>query len=225
MEPDDIAAVVDGFGAAARLRRGARARRRRGQRRPAQPGAPVPLAASPTSATTSGAPTGCASPARCSPRCVRLRATTRSSGCACRATSWRRGPGITPEAAAEIAARPGRAGASTTWSSCAARSSRSRDPARRSHARPASTSSSPAPSAAAVGRAGRGGRCRARSSTSGQAEWALADGACDAVEMTRAQIADPDLGGEAARGRVPSGSGRASSATRRARCATPATRS
>ncbi len=27
----------------------------------------------------------------------------------------------------------------------------------------------------------------------GQAEWALSDGVCDAVEMTRAQIADPDL--------------------------------
>ncbi len=27
----------------------------------------------------------------------------------------------------------------------------------------------------------------------GQAEWAIDDGACDAVEMTRAQIADPDL--------------------------------
>lgn len=27
----------------------------------------------------------------------------------------------------------------------------------------------------------------------GQAEWALGDGVCDAVEMTRAQIADPDL--------------------------------
>jgi len=27
----------------------------------------------------------------------------------------------------------------------------------------------------------------------GQAEWALSDGICDAVEMTRAQIADPDL--------------------------------
>lgn len=27
----------------------------------------------------------------------------------------------------------------------------------------------------------------------GQAEWAISDGACDAVEMTRAQIADPDL--------------------------------
>ena len=28
---------------------------------------------------------------------------------------------------------------------------------------------------------------------SGQADWALSDGVCDAVEMTRAQIADPDL--------------------------------
>ena len=28
---------------------------------------------------------------------------------------------------------------------------------------------------------------------SGQAEWALGDGVCDAVEMTRAQISDPDL--------------------------------
>ena len=43
MEPDDIAAVVDGFAAAARLGRRGRLRRRRGQRRPAQPRAPVPV--------------------------------------------------------------------------------------------------------------------------------------------------------------------------------------
>jgi 2,4-dienoyl-CoA reductase (NADPH2) len=34
----------------------------------------------------------------------------------------------------------------------------------------------------------------------GQAEWALGDGVCDAVEMTRAQIADPDLATKVARG-------------------------
>ena len=34
----------------------------------------------------------------------------------------------------------------------------------------------------------------------GQAEWALGDGVCDAVEMTRAQIADPDLGRKVAAG-------------------------
>jgi 2,4-dienoyl-CoA reductase (NADPH2) len=34
----------------------------------------------------------------------------------------------------------------------------------------------------------------------GQAEWALGDGVCDAVEMTRAQIADPDLAAKLAAG-------------------------
>ncbi len=34
----------------------------------------------------------------------------------------------------------------------------------------------------------------------GQAEWAVSDGVCDAVEMTRAQIADPDLGRKLASG-------------------------
>jgi mycofactocin system FadH/OYE family oxidoreductase 1 len=35
----------------------------------------------------------------------------------------------------------------------------------------------------------------------GQAEWAVGDGVCDAVEMTRAQIADPDLVAKLATGR------------------------
>lgn len=36
-----------------------------------------------------------------------------------------------------------------------------------------------------------------------QAEWALSEGICDAVEMTRAQIADPDLGLKLAHGHGP----------------------
>ncbi|MFM8564433.1 MAG: mycofactocin system FadH/OYE family oxidoreductase 1 [Acidimicrobiia bacterium] len=36
----------------------------------------------------------------------------------------------------------------------------------------------------------------------GQAEWALSDGVCDGVEMTRALIADPDLGRKHADGRT-----------------------
>ncbi len=36
----------------------------------------------------------------------------------------------------------------------------------------------------------------------GQAEWALSDGVCDGVEMTRAQIADPDLGAKVTNGAV-----------------------
>ena len=63
----------------------------------------------------------------------------------------------------------------------------------------------------------------------GQAEWALGDdtdaAVCDAVEMTRAQIADPDLVAKAARVTPPTRSGRAPGATRRARSATCATRS
>jgi 2,4-dienoyl-CoA reductase-like NADH-dependent reductase (Old Yellow Enzyme family) len=63
----------------------------------------------------------------------------------------------------------------------------------------------------------------------GQAEWAL--GGYDdpawptGVEMTRAQIADPDLVAKLQAGRPSSASGRALDATRPARCATPATRS
>ena len=37
----------------------------------------------------------------------------------------------------------------------------------------------------------------------GQAEWAVGDGVCDAVEMTRAQLADPDLVTKATGGEVP----------------------
>ena len=59
----------------------------------------------------------------------------------------------------------------------------------------------------------------------GQAEWAIGDGVCDAVEMTRAQLADPDLVGKLPRRPRRAASGRASAATRRARCATLATRS
>lgn len=38
----------------------------------------------------------------------------------------------------------------------------------------------------------------------GQAEWALSDGVCDGVEMTRAQIADPDLGAKVSRDEIDS---------------------
>ena len=55
-----------------------------------------------------------------------------------------------------------------------------------------------------------------------QAMGAVAGDVCDAVEMTRAQIADPDLVAKLRAG-APSGSGRASAATRPARSVTPAT--
>ena len=91
------------------------------------------------------------------------------------------------------AGRRRRAGrpASTTSSSCAVRSSPSSRPGPTSTSRPASTSTCAAlsrPSASAC-------RCssRARSSTSARRSGPIDDGVCDGVEMTRAQIADPDL--------------------------------
>ena len=218
MEADDIA------GGDRRLRR-----RRRGW--PSRPGAtasrstPASTAwcasscrASPTTATTSGARTGCCSPARCSPRCARTR---RCSGCGCPATSWRRGPASRPtwRRRSPPTSSPR---ASTTSSSCAGRSSRPRRPGPTSTSRRASTStcaerSRPRCRDTPVFLQGSVVEC-------GQAEWAIDDGVCDGVEMTRAQIADPDLVAKLRRD-TPDGSGRASAATRRARCATPATRS
>ena len=58
----------------------------------------------------------------------------------------------------------------------------------------------------------------------GQAEWAVGDGVCDGVEMTRAQIADPDVVSKL-RPTPPRPFGRAFVATRRVRSATCATRS
>ncbi len=63
----------------------------------------------------------------------------------------------------------------------------------------------------------------------GQAEWALGGyddpPLCDGVEMTRAQIADPDLVAKLVARTRTTASGRAPDATRRVRCAMRATRS
>ncbi len=84
--------------------------------------------------------------------------------------------------------------ASTTSSSCAVRSTPPNRHGPTSTSRPASTSTF-------AGRSRphyrtRRCSCRDRSSTGAQAEWAIDDGVCDGVEMTRAQIADPDLVGK-----------------------------
>ena len=103
-------------------------------------------------------------------RARRPSAPTASSGCACRATSWRRGPASRPRwrrRSPPSSSTP----ASTTSSSSAARSSRSSRPGPTSTSRPASTSTSPRPSpravdvpvvAAGLGRRRRPGRVGAR---------------------------------------------------------------
>ena len=59
----------------------------------------------------------------------------------------------------------------------------------------------------------------------GQAEAALADGVCDLVEMTRAQIADPDLASKVAAGRPETDPAMHPLQPDAVRCGTPATRS
>ena len=132
--------------------------------------------------------------------------------------------GITPEAAAEIAVALAAAGR-LPGRGAGRRSSRWPPPGPTATTRRASTSTWCAPSAprSPVPRARRSPR--ARSSTSARPSGPSSDGRCDGVEMTRAQIADPDLVRQG-RGRPSrTASGRASSATSAARCGTTATRS
>ena len=195
MEDDDIAAVVAGFAPRprSRSRRAATASR-------STPASTAWCASScrgsPTSAATSTAPTSCASPARC---WTAVRAAVgpgaRGRRCGCRATSWRRGPGITPECGAPSRGRGLGAAWSTTSRSCGARSSRS--PATRPDGHDAAgLQHRPGPRACAPGAsdgAGAGGAAglgrRPRPGRGG----ASTAGAATRVEMTRAQIADPDL--------------------------------
>ena len=152
-------------------------RRRGGQRRPAQPGAPVPVGPDQPARRRVGR-RRCASPARCS---AAVRGGRRRRGVVgLRLSCDELAPwaGITPEAAAEVAARPGRPW-STTSRSCGARSTRPRPPG------PTATCARLQPRPGPPGRAPRVGRGRpwwprARSSTSAMAERALVEGACDA---------------------------------------------
>ena len=169
-----------------------------------------------------------ASPARCS-HAVRVAVgRPASSGCACRCDELAPWAGIVPEAAPSSPPQLA-AVRSTTSSWCGgAIFSVAADPARRP--RRAGVQPRPGPrqvrDAARRRRPGARWSPRARSSTSGQAEWAIDDGRCDARRDDpgpdrRRPSSWPRLAG----GRRRSASGPASSATRRARCATPATRS
>ena len=226
MEADDIAAVVAGFAAAAAWPRRRRLRRRRDQRRPAQPGAPVPLRAHEPARRRVGHRPPALRPRRHRRRCARRVGADRIVGPAPvvrRAGAVgrhhaRHGPGDRRRAR--------RVPASTTSSSCAARSSRSSRLDPTSTSRPASTSASPRPSPRpSTCRS----CCRARSSTCGQAEWARRRLRRPGAVRRRRDDAGPDrrprprrqAAGRARRSR----SGRAPAATRRARSATPATRS
>ena len=131
--------------------------------------------------------------------------------------------GITPDMAPADRRQPRCRRSSTTSWSCAVRSTPPRRPGPTSTSRPGSTSTSaersrPRCSPTPVFLQGSIVDC-------GQAEWALDEGVCDGVEMTRAQIADPDLVAKLRCGSRRPRSAHASAATRRARCATSATRS
>ena len=211
-------------GAAAALAVAAGLRRRRGERRPAQPGAPVPLRASRTSGATSGAPTGCASPARCWPRCGAAGGrrgrgaapVVRRAGAVGRHRARGGGRAIAAELADLVDVRHRRAGLDLHGVSATRPDG---------HVEPGFNLDLAAPRPRrAVGR----GRCRwsprARSSTWPWPRRRVGRRRVPTrVEMTRAQIADPDLVAKLAGGRGRTASGRASCATRRARCATPAT--
>ena len=125
----------------------------------------------------------------------------RSWRCASPATSSLRGPGSSPRRPRSCAALARRA-TSTCSPWCAGRSSPSAPPGPTVTHRRGSTSTSAGRSAAAVAEA-TDGRVPVVAQGSivdvGQAEWAIVDGVADAVEMTRAQIADADLVAKLAR--------------------------
>ena len=184
-----------------RERRQARRRRRlrrcRDQRRTAQPRPPVPQRAHEPARRRMGS--------RSQP--VREtgdrggpseRSPTASSGCGCRATSSRRGPASRPSRrrrSPPISSPP----ASTTSSSCAARSTPPRRPDPTSTNRPGfNIELCRTIRAEMIRRVDVPVVLQGSVVDIGQAEWALGDdgdraAVCDAVEMTRAQIADPDL--------------------------------
>ncbi len=198
-----------------------RARRGRGQRRAEQPRAPVPLRPH--------------QPAR---RRVRHRpAALRPRGAARRAGRCRRGhrrPAAVVRRAGALGRHRARGGrrdrgrrwrrGSTTWSSCGAASSRWRRPAPTATTSPASTSTSCATSEP---RSARRVPVFAQGSIVdvGQAEWAHRRRPVRRRGDDPGPDRRPRPGGQGPRRRRSIASGRASSATRPARSATPATRS
>ena len=140
-------------------------------------------------------------PRGASPRCGRRSAPNGVVGLRLSCDELAPWAGITPDMAPDIAAERSPPRASTTSSWRGARSSRPRRRGPTSTSRPASTSTCAARCERAVDvpvilqgldRRRRPGRVGARR---------YDDGVCDGVEMTRAQIADPDLVAKLARGR------------------------
>ena len=184
---------------AAALARRRRHGRRRDQRRPAQPRAPVPVGPhQPARRRVGTGPVVLRARGARGGRAARRRRGA-SSGCACRATSWRRGRASCPRRRPTSRSSSSTPARSTTSRSSVVRSSRCRRPVPTAMCRRASTSTW-------RGRSAPRSTIRSPVIAQGsivdvdQAEWAIGDGACDAVEMTRAQIADPDLGRKLAAG-------------------------
>ena len=149
----------------------------------------------------------------------------RCSGCAWPATSWLRGPASPPRPPSPSLGRspwPIWRPSTTSWPS-GRRPSTSGGTRPDGHTEPGFA----LPLAAALRRRPAGRRWpwwpRDRSSTRPWPRRRWPPGSADVVEMTRAQIADPDLAAKLAGGRVRRRCGPACSATSAARCATPAT--
>ena len=194
MEADDIAAVVAGFAAAAERRRRGRVRRRRDQRRPAQPRAPVPVRADQPARRRVGR-----RPAALRPRRARRRARPRVGadrvvGLRLSCDELAPWAGITPEQAPAIAAELVAVG--VDYVVVVRGAIFSVEKTRPDFHEPTGFNVDAVPR-------------RSRRVVDvpvvlqgsvvdvGQAEWALGGyddpASCDGVEMTRAQIADPDL--------------------------------
>ena len=209
--------VVDGFGAAAAGRRRRRPRRRRGQRRPALASCASSSPGSPTSAATATADR----PGSASPREVLARGAgggRSPSGCsALRLCCDELAPwaGVTPEVAAAVAAAAG-AARRLPGRGAGLDLLRPTPPPRTRTCRPASTSELCPPRRLGAGgdvAAGRGPGLDRRPGARPRRRWPTAS--ADVVEMTRAQIADPDLGATVARRPTPTGSGPASCCNQR----------
>ena len=168
-------------------RDGRRMRRRRAQRRAAQLAAPVPVGFDQPARRSRGATTGCCSLARRSPRFVR---TPRCSGCACAATSSHRGPGSRP--IWHRRSPPALLLPVSTISSCVRGSIYSTEKTRPDFHEPTGFNIDVC-RAVKVATASTPVFLQGSIVDSSQAEWAIDEGVCDGVEMTRAQIAEPDL--------------------------------
>ena len=197
MEDDDIAAVVAGFASGGPPRRRRRMRRRRGERRPAQPGAPVPLRAH----QPPRRPVACGharSPSRCSPPCGRRSGPVGVLGLRLSCDELAPWAGITPEAALDLAAELTATG--VEYLVVTRGSIYSVEQTRPDHHQPSACNRDlvrAVAEATAVPVVAQGSIVDPV-----DAEWMVADdgGRCAGVEMTRAQIADPDLVAKLRRG-------------------------